>query len=182
MQNLQHLDKKDVPSIIKDCFPEYRGTKFRLIITERYSMSNYWDGGSRSYFKLCSLETGQQIIPTIETSNPYNQIAHKSLDIPDGFVVVEHAILCGKDAGLFIYCGSKNISRLIIQTEAVELTDFEKRYIKATKQYKAITKNTRREYARMTVDDWEATKQSLLEKGYVNRTGTLTTKGKNYNA
>jgi hypothetical protein len=181
MQSLLHLNKKDVPSIIKDCFPEYTGNKYRLIVSDRYSLSNFWDGGSRSYCKLCSLETGQQVLPVNETSNPFTEAAHLTLDIPENFVIVEHTISCGKDAGIFIYCGNKNATKLLPQAEEEVLTDFEKRYIKATRQYKAITRDTRREYARMTVDDWEASKQSLLQKGFVNRTGTLTIKGKNYN-
>jgi hypothetical protein len=116
-----------------------------------------------------------------ETSNPFTEAAHLTLDIPENFVIVEHTISCGKDAGIFIYCGNKNATKLLPQAEEEVLTDFEKRYIKATRQYKAITRDTRREYARMTVDDWEASKQSLLQKGFVNRTGTLTIKGKNYN-
>jgi hypothetical protein len=176
-----HMRKAEVPQAILNCYPEYTGQKFRLIETERYSMSNYWDEGSRSYFKLVNLGTGEFITPTAQTSNPFLNISHASFEIPNNHAVVEHAIISGKDAGLFIYVNKSNISKLLPTTTPITLTDDEKACLEATRKYKSSYGGvSRRQQIGMPSFRWETAKQGLIEKKLLKKNGALTIEGKNY--
>ncbi len=96
--------QKLLKTIGKSAFPTYKGRKFRHDASGKCYLSDLnWDGGSRSVYKAVRLE-GMQVLdgPTIPApwANPYEG---KAATVPEGFAIVEHAIFCGKDAGLTIY-------------------------------------------------------------------------------
>lgn len=177
----KYLHRKDVPQMILNCYPEYTGQKFRLVETKSYNLSNYWDEGSRSYCKLLNLATGEITNPSNRTTNPFLNIAHASFDIPDNYVVVEHVISCGKDAGLFIYAPSQNLTKFLPTQSTILLNPDERKCLNATKKFKSSYAGvSRREQVGMSVDAWEAAKAGLISKGLLKKNGALTIEGKNY--
>lgn len=178
----KHLNRKDVPSMVLNCYPAYRGQKFQLVETTSYLLRNYWDGGSRNYCKLLNLTNGEVLDPNNSTTNPFMRLANESFEIPHNFVVVEHQIFCGRDLGIVIHATPQNITKFLpSQDETVTLTDNELRCLQATKQYKASYGGvTRRQQINMNVENWETAKSGLIEKGLLSKNGALTIKGKNY--
>lgn len=81
----------------------YKGRIWKTQPLESYHPSNYWDGGSRSYF-VAVLRDGMKVaVPSDDTHNPFKALAHGSFPIPRGVVIMEHVIFCGKDRGIRIY-------------------------------------------------------------------------------
>lgn len=95
----------DYKQLAKLAFPAYKGRKFRET-DQSYplSFSSYWDGGSRDYFAVVSLDTLE--VNHAPTSHPafdkWGRAAQQGIVIPLGFVVVKHSIFCGKDVGLTV--------------------------------------------------------------------------------
>lgn len=177
----KYLHRKDVPQMILNCYPEYTGQKFRLVETKSYNLNNYWDEGSRSYCKLLNITTGEITNPSNRTTNPFLNIAHASFDIPDNHIVVEHAISCGKDAGLFIYAPSQILTKFLPAQSKITLNTNEKICLDATKKYKASYGGiSRRQQVGMDTTTWETAKAGLIEKGLMRKNGALTIEGKNY--
>jgi len=176
-----YLKKAEIPQSILNCYPEYTGQKFRLVESNGYTLNNYWNEGSRSYCKVVDFTTGEIFVPDPQTSNPFTRIAHTYLEIPHNHAVVEHAITCGKDAGLFIYVNKDNINKLLPNPQVLSLTEDEKLCLKATQQYKSTYAGiSRRQQIGMSPSQWGIAQQSLIEKKLLKKNGALTIEGKNY--
>lgn len=175
------LKRTEIPQSILNCYPEYTGQKFRLVESSGYTLHNYWDEGSRSYCKVVDFTTGEISNPDSQTSNPFTRIAHAYFEIPPNHAVVEHAITCGKDAGLFIYVNKDNINKLLPKSQVLTLTEDEKRCLDATQRYKSSYAGvSRRQQIGMSEPRWETAKQGLIEKKLLKKNGALTIEGKNY--
>lgn len=98
------ITRKDIPACLLQAYPDYKGRKFNVLLAETYYPQNYWDGGSRRYFKIMSVYTGD-FIPFISStmSNPFDKVAHEPITIKDGWCIIEHCIFQGKDLGLRFY-------------------------------------------------------------------------------
>lgn len=98
------LKRKDIPAIVAAAYPEYTGQKFRLAFKSTFRMSDYWDGGSRTYVTAVKLEDGKLMMSTPDAvaHNPFNKQAHITFDIPKNVALVEHIFFCGKDLGIRI--------------------------------------------------------------------------------
>lgn len=193
MKKTVHLTRKMVPQRVLDCFPEYKGQKFQITIADQYLPQNYWDEGSRRYFKFLNLNTGQITYDTHSiTNNPFNKEAHECIPIPANFALVEHNIFRGKTLGIYIKVNTETYEILWknswtpstkfpkMDQQDVELTPLEVKCLVATNSYKASYGGiTRREHAGMSISDWENAKQSLIEKGFLKKNGAITTLGKN---
>jgi hypothetical protein len=178
---MYYLKRAEIPQTILNCYTDYTGQKFRLVESNSYCMSNYWNEGSRSYCKVVNFTTGDIQVPDSQTSNPFLKIAHASFEIPPNHAVVEHMISCGKDAGLFIYTNKENINKLLPNPQTLTLTEDEKRCLKATQQFKASYAGiSRRQQIGMSETRWETAKQGLIEKKLLKKNGALTIEGKNY--
>lgn len=101
----KHLEK-----ILRASFPDYRGRKFRLDMTEAVHCSDtYWDGGSRSQYVGVNLATGKLMpLPDLISGGyaPHADAFYKllsSVPLKPGLAIVRHSIFCGKDAGLTIH-------------------------------------------------------------------------------
>lgn len=101
--NQKNMDPRTltiVKALGKKAYPNYRGRKWELSFATSYTMENYWDGGSKTYAMAINLTTGEISKPHAATTNPFNQAAHSSFDIPQGFGIIENTIFCGKDMGI----------------------------------------------------------------------------------
>lgn len=92
-----------VKRLLAATFPEYRGRKIRLAFSTSVRLENYWDGGTRSYWKAVDLASGETAPPAAATNNPLNRLAHVDVPIPAGVALVEHVIFCGKDCGIVVH-------------------------------------------------------------------------------
>jgi hypothetical protein len=90
---------KTVKELARIAYPGYRGRKFKERTSSSYTMQDYWDGGSRCYAVAVELATGR--IVRHEDLNPMtDRRAGATLNIPQGFGILEHSIFCGKDTGI----------------------------------------------------------------------------------
>lgn len=99
--------------IIVACYPTWKGRKVCVKAATTYRMANYWGGGSRDYAVAYDLKTGDVSAPSVVTTNPMRGQAHAVVEIPEGMLIVEHSIFCGKDAGVTIYVNPANMPRLL---------------------------------------------------------------------
>lgn len=91
-----------VKRVLAATFPEYRGRKVKARAWLRPQvLSNYWDGGTRSFYKAVRIEDGA--IADFGTDNPFVRSTHEPVDLPAGVLLVEHVIFCGKDLGIVIW-------------------------------------------------------------------------------
>jgi len=74
-----------------------------------------WDGGSRNQFRACDLQGNR--LGSMDKHNmraPWNNPAEgQYLPMPQGAVVVEHSIFCGKDDGLTFHINPADLPRFI---------------------------------------------------------------------
>ena len=92
-----------VKALTKVAFPAYRGRKFRIEVKGSYHMEAYWSGGTRYDVRLVNLASGEIAAPVAAVGNPMNQVAHATITIPQGVVLLEHCYFCGKDLGIRAY-------------------------------------------------------------------------------
>lgn len=112
-------EKKNVKALVSAAFPEYKGRKVRIRSAASYQMSNFWDGGSRTYVVAVDLVTGRVVEPIAASSNPFSGAANAAFEIPSGVALVEHSFFCGKDAGITIVVNPGTVAGLLPSTAAV---------------------------------------------------------------
>ena len=97
------LSDRRVKTIVTACYPDWKGRKVKARAAKQYSMSNFWDGGSRDYVVAYDPATGQVSQPSFASTNPFTKTAHTTVEIPPGVLLVEHSINMGKDGGITIH-------------------------------------------------------------------------------
>ena len=109
-----YLEPSQVPKHLQTVHG-YRGRTFKARTAENVTItSNYWDGGSRSYWALVRLDTGAgAIAATDHPAFDARGITGSTYQIPAGYCVVEHVIFCGKDLGLRFYVRPEDIAPLL---------------------------------------------------------------------
>lgn len=178
-----YLDPNQVPSHWKG---DYRGKTFRACITESVNVADStmrWDNGSRSVFTIWNGEHSA-IVPEIKAWPHYGE---QMIVLKPGCVLVEHAIVAGKDYGITIYAHPDDVVKSLAAPEP-DLTDDEKAVLYATRRFKSsYAGRDRREMFNMEQfnkrpieqDQWDNAKALLIEKKLLNAKGALTTAGKN---
>jgi len=180
-----YTDAPEVQEIAHIAFPDYRGKKFKIdMFTGPMNLISNWDGGSRNSYVIVNMATGKTSeIP--ESGTPQSHPGGAKLDkLPQGFAIVKHTIFSGKDLGITIYVNSENMAKLLPQTE--EISWSEKVVLTATRSLKSsyggIPNFRFREANRDTgisEQEWNQAKESLIQKGMLNRAGSITDKGRN---
>lgn len=185
MTNNIHLERKDVPVFL---LGEYTGRKIQLRLTEKVYLSNgYWDGGSRSTYVAIELAT-QKVVPAhTALRNPPQFGGPKQTPeviLPQGVVIVEHAIFCGKDAGLTIYARPGDYQPAL--PAGNELTEDEQTVINYTCTYKNsyggetnLRFKNAHQATKITPERWNTAQQNLMSKGFLSSNGAVTVKGRN---
>lgn len=110
------IKSKDVKSIIKATFPDYK--KRTVCVEAREKVTLYdlnWSGGTRSEYKACSLD-GQPIENKVFLGGPApweNPFEGAEIPIPEGVAIVEGGFFCGKEKMLYININPANMPKLL---------------------------------------------------------------------
>ena len=146
---------KTIKAILAATYPEWKGRKVSAEIATEYQMANYWSEGSRNYVVAYHLESGKTLDACTAAGVPMNQIAHARIGIPDGVLLVEHAIFCGKDCGVTIYVNAANMQRLLPQTKP-SVAALERAYAEAlAAEHKTVNALPENPTKRQTDHAWE---------------------------
>lgn len=101
----------EVKRIAKLAFPEYRGRKFSVVVTDKpMTFQNYWDGGTRDYLQAVQIDTGKVWPPSVMSQNPYNDKAQLAVAPIPGWALVTHNYFCGQDVGLTVLVHPSNVT------------------------------------------------------------------------
>ena len=188
-----HLEPSQVPAALRGA---YDGRKFSAEVCESVvipATAGLWDGGSRGFYKLVQLSDGQVIEFPGQDAAPWDPRNKRRVQIKPGYAVVCHSIFCGKDMGLHFYVHPQNATALL--PAKANLTPLEKMILEATRSLKSSYMGRDRyqmkfENHRYTPDgergipfptraQWEQAKADLYSKGYLNKAGAITVKGRN---
>lgn len=179
-----YTTRNKVENIISACYPEYKGNKVKISTNIPSNLDSYWDGGSRDYFVFYQLSTGNTI--DVHSNHPFFEAGQpRELGkLPQGILLVEHTIFCGKDLGITIYANEVDLTPML--PEKIDISEDEKVLLSVTKglknSYAGQTdlryKSVRSKYG-WTKEKWEEVKSSCMQKEYLTKGGGITIKGKN---
>jgi hypothetical protein len=181
----QYLERKDVPQVVLNAFPDYNGKKFRLSVCDSVDLHNaYWDGGSRTEYRAVKLDTGEISSANPQITNPFRVPSAPSVEIPARTVIVAHIIFCGKDVGLEIFARAEDVAPML--PPVCELTEDQKIVLEYTRSrkpsYNGISNyrfHEARSYTGITSERWEQAKAEMITSGHLDKRGAITPKGKN---
>lgn len=182
-----YLDKLDafLLKVLLATFPGYKGRKFKLSTRIPSRLDSYWDGGSRDYYAFYCVPTNKT--HSVHSNHPFfEQGQPRDLPggLPQGMILVRHSIFCGKDMGITFHANEQDLAPLI--PEQTDLTPDEKTVLHFTSglkpSYNGI-KNYRfhraKEKTGITLEQWNAAKQALINTKHLNKAGAITPKGRN---
>jgi hypothetical protein len=193
-----HVTGDMVAPMVRGTFPDYRGKKFQVIAAESVTLHDLnWSGGSRCQYRACTI-TGQPL----GNADRFNQMAPwrnpaegQTLPIVPGACVVQHTLFCGQDLGLRIYVHPCDLTPLL--PPVVDLSQLETAIIDATASFKS-SYNGKDRYSMARPESWSRTPfhgyshdtfpsrevwaaavSGLIAKGFLDKRGALTIKGRN---
>jgi hypothetical protein len=185
VRRTQHINRDtQIEPLIQMTFPDYRGRMLQITATDcPVNVDSYWSGGSRSFYAFVDLYT-MKAMP-VPPTDPMNQRTKPQLLVPPNTILVEHRIFAGKDMGLTFYVHPD--TAFTPQTAiGPGLTREEKIVLVATRSLKpsyAGISDYRFHQARQVTginrQQWEQTKQQLIQKKLLNRAGAITNQGRN---
>lgn len=172
-------------------FPEYKGKMINILPQETgMDLRSFWDGGSRTYYKVIRLADMKMLsIPENGTwfteksgANDFAQNSGEKLPCP-GFAVVAYHV-SGYGDSLSIYLHPDNMSQIALPAPQIALTENEKKVLNAAvslkSSYAGIKDFRKHEMKRfMSGAEYDTCKQSLIEKGLLNKRGAITIEGRN---
>lgn len=110
------VKKSDVAEIVKGTFPEYKGRKFLVRASEQVTFSDLnFSGGTRNQYRACAID-GASVESKFNMNSPApwaNPFEGKRIELPAGFLIVEHSVFCGQDCGLTIYANPADMPKLL---------------------------------------------------------------------
>lgn len=182
---LSHIDPL-TKRIISTCYPKYTGRKVRISTNIPERLDSYWDEGSIRYYSFYQLSTGK--CQDVHSNHPFFEKNQPSVlkSLPRDIIIVMHQIFCGKDMGITIYANQEDLTPLLPSGYDSELTREEKIVLIATRSYKssyAGVSNYRFYEANrqtgITSVQWETAKSNLINKGLLDKRGSITANGRN---
>lgn len=181
-----HLQPNDetAQTLAKAAFPGYNGRKFRVCVTHpshKFQLESGWSEGSCEKFVIVKLDdmTAVNVSGMDFVGNGFNRMG-KEFQLPEGFAIVVHATILGKDAGITIFLLADNAAKLIVAP--VELTQNEKIVLAATRSLKSSyggMSNYRQKESGLSLAVWNETSDALKAKGLLAKNGSVTVDGKN---
>jgi hypothetical protein len=174
----------EVQEIARAAFPDYNGKKFGVAAFEGpMNLASHWDGGSRIYYAVINLDTKKSAeIP--QSGTMFDKETYRMTTLPPNMAVVAHSIFSGKDMGVTIYVNPESLTKMLPAPD--EVTWAEKVVLAATRglksSYAGIKDYRFREALKdtgITRVEWDQAKESLIQKGMLNKAGAIQDKGKN---
>ena len=102
---MQKIASKQLKSIIKATFPDYRKRTVYVQSSDKGRISDVnWSGGTRKEYRACTID-GRPLQNQVDMHGPApwdNPFEGLEINIPPGMVMVEGGHFCGKVATLFI--------------------------------------------------------------------------------
>lgn len=181
-----HLRRSDetVEKIIGAAFPGWRGQRVVAVVTDTVTLhGTMWDEGSKRDYVFLRLADMARVDVPQEQYGARSDAHHTPIPIPDGVVVVVLDIW-GQREKIEIHSPAANITPML--SAPPDLTDDERTVLKATAAWKSSyggIKNYRfteaSRYTGITQERWDAAKDSLIGKRFLNRAGAITPEGRN---
>jgi len=174
-----HLDPKDVPSQLRG---RYSGRKFKAEVTTRvtiHSDAGTWSGGSRDTYSLVRLADGKELPATDTMSSPWDRSRQdQTINLEPGIVAVRHSMFQGNDMGLTFYVHPDDAAKLLPGPQEA-LSDVESTVLSIIGGYKSAYRDDERRRKGIGDQDWQAARQSLFQKGLIDKRGAITVAGRN---
>jgi hypothetical protein len=175
-----YLDPKTLSEetrrLFRQGFPSYPGKTFKIRgVSGPVDLRSYWDGGSRDYFAVVRSD-GQALDIPVQSAYDKALAGAECFVIPDGVVVVEHTIYCGKDHGLTLVVPEERLAAFL-PAPALSLTDEQEIVLHLTV---TLIPAARRERSGMSNERWDVVKAELVELGLLQKNGAITPEGRNH--
>jgi hypothetical protein len=103
--NEVNISRRECPKAILNV-TGFKGRKITVVLANDVFVHGfYWDGGSKTEWTMFNLATGEHREMSARASAPFNfgGAMEATYPIPEGWVVVEDRIFCGKRMGLRIH-------------------------------------------------------------------------------
>lgn len=160
----------------------YHGRKVKISDKVPTSLDSYWDGGSRDTYCFYAILTGDVL--QVESNHPMFEPdkPRKLRELPEGILLIEHSIFCGKDLGITIY-SKHNLNLLLPPAAKVEMTEDEKIVLElCCGRIPSARRETAACYYGIGYERYEAALAGLKTKGLLNKAGAATAEGKTLRA
>jgi hypothetical protein len=185
-----YIDKPDneLQRIFDATFPGYKGRTFSVqpMSDNHFDFTGgYWDGGSKSTYRVVRLDTLQTVSPRgLSTPSNFGGPINPQATLPENTAVVEHAMFCGKDHGLTLHVPESNATKFL--PAPVELSKNETIVLGYTSHLKNSyggRKNIRFSDASVdtgiTANEWGEAKAEMISRGFLKKNGAITPSGRN---
>jgi len=183
-----HISKPtdDYLKVVKACFPDYRGRKFKLSTMIPFRLDSYWDEGSRTFFSFYQLSTGKTY--DVQSNHPFfEKSAPRELPtLPPGIVICARSYFCGKDMGITIYANRGDLTKMLPTSPTKPLDENQKTVLRFTSAYRnsyAGESNIRFRVANcstgITAEEWKIAQDSLVDLKLLRKNGSITPDGRN---
>jgi hypothetical protein len=107
---------QDVKSLLSQVDPKAsrkRSFFFSLFPAKGMDLDSYWSGGSRDYYAIIELATGKR--HDVGSNHPMFEAGKPRYlgTLPEGFVLLQYGVFCGKTATPYVYLNQADAPRLI---------------------------------------------------------------------
>ena len=182
---MRHIDRKEHPelwAIANRC--GYTGHDLRVTaFVGPMSLNSYWDSGCRDYYSFYSLET-KQVVTVAQNGTMFDGKDYGISDLPPSTVLVNR--YSGRHDYCALYVRYDEIAKML-PAPTEQLSADESIVLGYTCRYKssyAGVSNFRYHKAKrdkgITLERWEAAKLACVARGFLNKAGAITPKGRNY--
>ena len=176
MTQVIHLDPEQIPARLAR---GYTGRKFKARIAESFTIPGHagnWSGGSRQTYTIVRIADGASLPGSDNSSAPWDE-SRKDIVVAlePGVAVVEHGIFNGKDMGLTFHINATDAAPML--PAPVALTESEGKVLNIIGGIKSAYRPE--EYRRAGINNVESIKDGLKARGFLNKAGAITTKGRN---
>jgi hypothetical protein len=181
-----HLEpSQELRAMARVAFPNYRGRTYQIDASGTVDVRSYWSGGSRDTFVAVNLATRRTLaVPQNGTPFDGGPIALDGVAIPEGYVIIEHSISCGRDVGITFHVHPNAAAQFL--PLPVDVTDDQLAVLRYTAQlkntYAGETDIRYREAARdtgITRERWTIAQAELRERRMLNAANAITPSGRN---
>ena len=174
-----YLEPSQVPAHLKG---GYSGKTFRAQVCESVTIpaqSGTWSGGSRDTYQAIELATGRAAVASDNVSAPWDKERKDvTIALRSGFAVVKFTMFQGKDLGLTFFVHPDDAVKLLPASDD-EVTPTERKVLAIIGGIKSGYRADYYRRAGITDGELEAIKAELCKRGYLNKAGAITTKGRN---